>query len=128
MAWITPKLDWTSDDFFNYEDLNRIESNSEEVASLIALFGSPPNIDTVTSRDMKHIEFLSSLQRVDSNIRHLAERYKPQGWRDDEMNIPIDYRDVNRWEQNLYLLFLYYRGNADAIPCCGMLYCGEEAV
>lgn len=31
MAWITPKVDWTSDDYINFTDYNRICNNLDEV-------------------------------------------------------------------------------------------------
>lgn len=33
MAWITPKVDWTSEDYINFTDYNRICNNLDEVKS-----------------------------------------------------------------------------------------------
>ncbi|OUM86645.1 MAG: hypothetical protein BAA01_11595 [Bacillus thermozeamaize] len=126
--WLEPKTNWGPDDYYNFYDLNRVEANTEYIAELISYFGTPPVIVTITDRTMKRIEFQDSLDRVDENIRLLAQRYKPPGWNDAELNTPIDWRDVNRWEQNLKLLYVYYQGNIDAFRYCGMYTCGEEGV
>lgn len=126
--WLEPKTDWGPRDFYNFEDLDRVENNTAEILVLIAYFDTPPDLTIVTDRTMKRIEFQDSIDRVDGNVRQLGQRYKPVGWVDDELNVPIDYRDANRWEQNLSLLYFYYRGNADALPYCGAFICGEEAV
>lgn len=126
--WIEPKTDWTPEDYYNFEDLDRVENNMEEIATMIGHFDVPPTLITVTDRTMKRIEFQDSLERVDSNINLLTQRYKPLGWDQGELNTPFDYRDALRWEQNLYLLYFYYSGNIDNFRHCGAYTCGEEVI
>lgn len=133
MAWIAPKLDWTKDDFYNFEDLDRIENNTEVIAEIMVALGHPaPLSPIVKNRDIKRIEFADSLNRIESNINVLGQPYKPNGWQDPKLdwqaNTAFNYSDAIRLESNLALLYFYYKGNYDAIPVCGMMYCGEEVV
>lgn len=32
MEWISPKTNWNSEDYYNFEDLNRVENNTQIVA------------------------------------------------------------------------------------------------
>lgn len=132
MAWTTPKIDWGKDDYYNFEDLNRVESNIEVIATLISIFGSAPVIALIKNRDMKHIEFADSLNRIEENINVLVQRYKPKGWEecklDWEANKPFDYNDAIRMEKNLALLHFYYQGNANQFRYCGIYVCGEVSI
>lgn len=131
--WITPKLDWQPNDYYNFEDLNRVENNTGYIMGIMALLGIQiDELEIDADRDMTTIELASSLNRVEGNINALGQRYTPPGWQvpklDWAANTPFSYQDAARLEINLALLHFYYQGNLDAIPYCGMLYCGEEAV
>lgn len=132
MVWIPSRVDWTKDDNYNFGDLNRVENNTEAIAALISLFGSMPAITVVKNRDIKHIEFSDSLNRIEGNINLLAQRYKPAGWINNKLdwktNDSFDYNDAIRLEKNLALLHFYYQGNANNFRHCGSYICGEEVV
>lgn len=132
MVWITPKLDWQPSDYYNFEDLNRVENNTEVIAELIAAFGIPPVITTITDREMVAIELAVSLNRIEGNINALGQKYKPLGWEENKLdwraNTPFDYQDAIRLEKNLALLHFYYRGNMDNFRYCGAYTCGEEVI
>nr|WP_272595581.1 hypothetical protein [Paenibacillus apiarius] len=119
-------------DFYNFDDLNRVENNTIEIAALIALFGFPPALQTETGRTMQRIEFADSLNRIESNIDRLRQRYKPAGWLPNKVdwkaNDPFDHKDATRLEKNLALLHFYYRGNVDNFRYCGAYTCGEEVI
>lgn len=125
------KTDWTSDDYYNFDDLNRVEINCDIVADLVSFFrGIVINIETVTDRDMKSIEFADSLNRIENNIKALAvELNNPSGLIEPKTywwyNMPFDYTDANRLEHNLKRLYEYVSGNIGYIPYCGMYTCGE---
>lgn len=78
--WITPKLDWTRTDYYNFEDLNRVENNSEVVTGLVGYFIGLPPLSFLTERSMKRIEFADSLNRIEGNQDVLRQRYTPFGW------------------------------------------------
>lgn len=130
--WIEPKTNWAPNDYYNFEDLNRVENNTREVAVLIRYFGEVPQLDVVTDRDMKRIEFANSLNRVEGNMNKLQLRFKQSGWVPNKLdwksNDPFDYKDAARLENNLALLHFYYRGNIDNFRYCGAYICGEEVI
>ena len=131
-GWQTPKLDWSRDDFYNFEDLNRVENNTIYVAEMISAFDTPPVIDSDVSRTMTRIEFAESLNRLEGNIDRLSRRYRPVGWIENQLdwesNTSFDFKDAARLESNLALLYFYYRGNIDNFRYCGSYTCGEEVI
>lgn len=130
--WITPKLDWNRTDYYNFEDLNRVEVNTEVVAGLVGYFIGLPPFTFLTDRSMKRIEFADSLNRIEGNQDVLRQRYTPDGWllnkTDWEPNAGFSFTDALRLEHNLNLLYQHYKGNAESIPICGAFICGEEVI
>lgn len=130
--WITPRLNWTRTDYYNFEDLNRVENNTEVVVGLVGYFITLPSLSFVTDRSMKRIEFADSLNRIESNQDVLRQRFTPDGWLpnkiDWEPNAGFSFHDALRLEQNLNLLYQHYKGNAEAVPICGAFICGEEVI
>ncbi|GKV55966.1 hypothetical protein NCCP2222_19130 [Sporosarcina sp. NCCP-2222] len=130
--WIEPKLDWTRDDYYNFDDLNRVENNAEVVTGLVGYFIPLPPLVSVKDRNMKRIEFADSLNRIESNQDILRQRYTPIGWLPNKMewepNTPFSFSDAIRLEHNLYLLYKHYKGNTETVPICGAFICGEEVI
>ncbi|GGA31669.1 hypothetical protein [Psychrobacillus lasiicapitis] len=130
--WITPKLTWSSTDYYNYDDLNRVENNTKVVAELVGYFIALPSLSFVVNRDMKQIDFADSLNRIENNQEVLRQRITPDGWTSNKLdwkaNDSFSYADARRLETNIKLLYEYYKGNAEAIPYCGAFICGEEVI
>ncbi len=131
MIWLTPKMDWDSESYHNFEDMNRVENNTETVAYLISLLDEVPSLVIIKDRNMKSIDFADDYNRIEANIETLGERYKPEGYRQMkftwEANDAFSYTDANRYEFNLNLLYLYYLGNTQR-RYCGITVCGEEVI
>jgi hypothetical protein len=131
--WLTPKLDWTEEDYYNSEDLNRVESNTIEVAQLIQqLVGINVNLETTkTDRDYTTIEFADSLNRIERNIEKLSvlnlSGLKPlkTNW---QVGDTFSYRDANRLENNLAILHPVLYKNITNVNYCGMVTCGEDVI
>ena len=104
------KVDWTKDDYYNYDDLNRIENNTLATKDLIEILMGEFEIESSNvERDTTYIEFAGSLNRVERNINALKEKfYMPPIWIEPKTywhyNDPFDYEDANRLENNLHLL------------------------
>ena len=134
MPWQQPKTDWNSNDYYNYEDLNRVENNIIAVKDLAEVLRGEINLREINiDRDMKSIPFADVLNRVEENINILGNKlYKPKGWAQPKLdwryNQPFSYEDANRLERNLLLLYNYAKGNVDKIPFCGQIYVGEEVI
>ena len=132
MTWQEPKTSWSSEDYYNFEDLNRVESNTQVVVELVKLFNKTPDLEIEANRNMKSIEFAESLNRIEKNInilcgnRVLSELIAPKiNW---EHNQKFSYVDANRLEKNLKLLYEYYKGNSELFKYCGAYTCGEEVI
>lgn len=131
MAWLKPKLDWTEDDYYNAEDLNRVENNTIEVKKLLEqLLKQTVSLESiVTNRDYSSIEFADSLSRVERNIDKLGFYFKPQGWQNTLSWVAgqtFSYKDAIRLEKNLNLLHDFIKPNLENIKYCGLITCGEE--
>lgn len=123
------KTDWVATDTYNADDLNRVEANTQYVAEQLAQLGYPVTLETVYSgRDTTSIEFASSLNRVEGNIKALHDGFAPlpgfaaKTW---AAGMPFDYRDANRLERNLQLLDTWAESAADGFKVCGTFSCGE---
>lgn len=131
--WKTPKLNWTEDDYYNAEDLNRVESNTKVVADLIKqLIGVDVGLEpTETNRDMSRIEFADSLNRIERNLERLSVFNLP-GLRQLKTNWqamdPFDYRDAIRLETNLAILYEVLSKNVTNVYYAGTFNCGEDVI
>ncbi len=133
MTWIPPKIDWNSEDYFNIEDLNKIENNTLQVYVLAKLLRGEFDLYIVLDHDMKTIPFDDLLNRIELNITELGEiLYKPIGWTELNMDWlcdkPFDFEAMNKWEYNLLLLYKFAKGNIDLTPYCGQMYAREEVI
>lgn len=132
MKWMPPKIDWSKDDYYNFEDLNRVENNTEVVEELVKLFETIPKLEIIKDRDILSIEFADSLNRIENNIDILGKRRELPGWipnkLDWEYNQKFSYVDANRLERNLKILYEYYKKNSSMFKYCGMSTCGEEVI
>lgn len=128
------KTDWTSDDYYNAEDLNRVENATRITGEKISQFRNTPiNQTTVIDRSEKSIEFADSLNRIENNILVLSEilnnRVKIKTPKIDwHYNAPFDFNDANRLEQNLESLYRYTVLNKANIPYAGQYITGQEGV
>lgn len=134
MDWITPKIDWNGNDFFNFEDTNRIENNAGVVKDLIAFLEGNFNLEQLkTDRNMISIEFADSLNRIERTIEKLKnEFYAPIGWQECKTNWKagdsFSYIDANRLEKNLKILYELAKCTTDNLKYCGTFSCGEEVI
>jgi hypothetical protein len=133
MSWIDPKLDWKETDYYNADDLNRVENNTLEVINFLkSIQFNAPDVVSVTDRDIFSIEFLSSINRVEGNIEAIKQAFMvPPGWQNTKtwtIGKGFDYRDANRLENNLNLLYIFAQLAKENIVFCGSFTCGEEVL
>jgi len=131
MPWMEPKTDWTSFDYYNYGDLNRIENNTAEVAAFLeSIQYQVPELTVVTNRDKKSIDFISSINRVENNIEQLKDAFiAPPGYQGKEtwtVKKGFSYKDANRLENNLKLIYEWAHRVKENYRYCGTFYCGED--
>lgn len=132
MAWITPKTDWTSNGFYNFADLNRVENNVNEIVTLINTLSSMSPLTVITNRDMTAIEFFDSMNRIESNILALKNAsYQPVDWITPKtdwvsVNEAFDYNDANRLETNLQALYMLLNSIIAYFKYAGQFYAGQD--
>ncbi|MEY8001213.1 hypothetical protein AB8U03_13610 [Clostridium sp. Mt-5] len=133
MAWQTPKLNWTEDDFYNPEDLNRVENNTLEVADLIKqILDNDVGLESiVTNRDYSAIEFADSLNRIERNIQKVSVLNlnglvaSKTTW---NVGDAFSFKDAIRLETNTSIIYALLIKNVDNVPYCGNLNCGEDVI
>jgi hypothetical protein len=109
--YIQSRTDWNVANKINFADFNRIESNTSVVRSFAQYLSYVmPTITTVTNRTNTYLEYLSSINRIESNIESIkANAYTPMGYGGSEswtLGKGFDYDDANRIEGNLVKLLL----------------------
>lgn len=132
---LTLKLDWTKDDYYNAEDLNRVEANTQYLADLLSSFRAPKVIlgTVVVDRDNTTIEFYDSLNRLEGNVQSICNNfYTPpnfQGtntnWRSGQY---FDFKEATRLENNLLLLFYLIQNTINAFVYCNQYTCGGSVI
>lgn len=127
MAWATPKTDWDAADYFNYGDLNRIESNTQYINDELTTLGYSPTVTGVnTTRTNTYVPYYDEVNRIEQNIQNLASASsEPIGWLTPKTTWvsvidAFDYGDANRLESNLLALYTMLTAIID-----GLLYCGD---
>lgn len=129
--WIEPKIDWTANDYYNAEDLNRVESNTKYIADyLTGLSYKIPELEVKTDRDITSIDSVSSINRIEENIEAIEDNFiTPPGYQNRKnwaLGMSYDYRDANRLENNLKLLYEWAYIAKENLVYCGTFYCGED--
>ena len=129
------KTDWKPTDFYNFEDLNRVEEATLFVREKIGLFrGEIVPLDEIfTGRTEKTIEDASSLNRIETNLERLKLTFpdpsifdlSKTNWTHDK---PFDFSDATRYERMLYDMYYNIENNISNIPYCGQVVAGEEGV
>lgn len=72
MAWIEPKTDWTSSDYFNSEDYNRIIGNIAYLkAYLDDLFNDLTNVSLGAEKDVKSLIYAREINAIEQSLETL---------------------------------------------------------
>lgn len=128
------KIDWSPQDYYNFDDLNRVELISLSLRNRINDYRGI-YIDLVgvnIARTQSTIEFADSLNRIESNLALLRNTFpEPTRFQDSKTwtyNMPFDFSDANRFEQSLYDMYINLELNIASIPYCGQYTAGQEGV
>ena len=97
--------------YLNYEDLNEIENIIYEVTEE---FKEITNIPTFNKKTwvLNEFSYIEEIDRIEQGIENLGEYfYKPYGWIEtrkwinNERKAIFDYNDINRWINNVNLIY-----------------------
>lgn len=133
MAWIEPKTDWTSSDYFNAVDYNRIIGNikylqdfAKELFSLInstSLGEEKTYLSMIYAREMNNIETAIEKLNQETYNLNIEERktYKANG------STPL-WSDFNRIESAILLLYKTLNAHKNALPRLAFTLGGQKGI
>lgn len=130
---IQSKLDWTQWDYYNAEDLVRVEANTQFVSDYLATMGYMANLQSVkTDWTMQYFPTLTQINRIESNIDSLKNCfYGPEGWEAKKTwiaGMKFSWEDALRYEKNLHLLTQVINLIKDSTRYAGTFSAGEEVI
>lgn len=127
---ITPKTDWRPDDYENYTDWNRQNSNIQYISEMLREFGYAIDYTHMEEADDSTIPLLALINTLEGNLAKIEACgiTLPLGW--DLSKVWVSgqgpaYTDWNRWERNMALLEEMATRIAAAWYYSGDLYAGE---
>ena len=133
MAWIEPKTDWISTDYFNIEDYNRIIGNTRYLKALAeALFKSfdtlsmgeeKTYVSMIYAREMNAIE--SNLEIINANTYsfNIGETQTFQA----NKSTPL-WSEFNRIESACLLLYNTMIAHKNALPRLAFTLGGQKGI
>ena len=110
MAWIEPKTNWTSKDFFNIEDYNRITGNIEYLKAFVIELFSHPNLseDSVAEKDYTSMIYASEINAIESNLEDINQSSYSLEIGETKTYYPnektMNYEELNRIESACLLI------------------------
>lgn len=129
MNWITPKTNFTKEDYYNYTDFNRIENNTEVLRKyLVELDYKIPILNITKYRNNRFVDFVSSINRIENNIEIIKKIFIAPPWYSTkvwEPGVGFSFMDANRIERNLEQLMNYAKRTEESFIYCGTINCGQ---
>lgn len=131
---IVTKIDWDSEDYLNYTDLNRIEGNITTILYLISFIKTTLTQTAITDRTNLIFEYADSINRIEQNILDIKDHlYEPPNWEtpitDWTSGERPNYLDIRRWESNIQELYDMVKNIINNLLMCGdeNAICGEDS-
>jgi len=130
---VDPKTDWNEEDYYNFGDLNRVETNTQLIAQYLHSLGYVIPLEAIiTNRTNESIDYLSSINRVERNLDSIrTNMITPPGYETMKVwnkEMGFDYTDANRLENNLVLLYEWAIRLEKSMKYCGTFNCGEDVI
>ena len=121
---------FTSDSRYDNSELNRVETNVEEVLGMAnTLLDDNIQFTTKTDRDSKYIDRSDSFTRISNNIDSVKIEIGT-AWTyqilvlDYAYPTSFNYTEANKWELNLEFLYEHLEDNLNQIKRCGTFNVG----
>ncbi len=126
---IDVKTNWVSTDSINFGDFNRLEDNIIILRNfIIAITYSVPSITSETGRTKTFLEYLSSINRIESNLQTIRNNsFTPSGYGGAvtwSLGLGFDFAQANRLENNVLSLFLAGGNIVDSFVYAGQVNAG----
>lgn len=138
MSYITPKTDFSANDFYNCSDFNRVASNIRFMADLLRDIGYEidliPLEADLTLHSLPYLQIINNLEinleRLRLSIPLTPRDYIPtRSWyptSDPHYDRNPMYLDTNRWEENIELLIKILVSLREDWLFCGTFFSGND--
>ena len=126
MAWITPKTDWTADDYLNYTDFNRITGNISHLKTMVnSLFASSFGFGAMGNGKVQtSIPYAIEFNNIEANLQALnlnSYNFDFEARKTSSINgATPTYEDINRIESACLRLYETLTAHQQAIPHLAM--------
>lgn len=132
-TWLTPKTNWTSSEFYNANDLNRVENNIAYVRQqLAALNYTMPVLVVNTSRVNMNYDYVSSINRIENNLSAVKDAFiTPSTWLPEvtwTADTVFTNTHANRWESNVKALYELATVVPQSFRYSGTFISGQEVL
>jgi len=121
MAWITPKTDWKSTDYFNAVDYNRIKNNLLQISNMVSTLYLTTNLDGEILPDATYVDRPSAykLNQIELRLASLADLVDADFGDSvtfSDFGLSIRFDELNRIESASFSLYNMIRNQLSALP------------
>lgn len=131
MSWTVPKTNWTKNDYLNYDDFNKQKDNVSYIATvaLPSLYYFPTHT-SISDADGDTKPETALINTLESNLSGIEDCgiSLPTAWEDSKTwtTDKPDYNDVNRWENDMLLIYNMILLIQQSFKLSGTFYAGED--
>lgn len=133
MEWIEPKIDWTSESFFNYYDYNRIIGNLTYLkAYLDTLFNDLTKVSLGSKKTVKSLIYAREINAIENALETLnLETYnfnigQKKSYQTNKRT--IDWVELNRIESAILLLYKTMVAHKQSLPRLAFTLGGQKGL
>lgn len=113
--WQEPKTDWTSEDYFNMDDYNRIRGNIEVIRELVKeLYVSFPLDEISEEKTYNDYIYADEINAIEQNLAAICEHAYPFEIGERKTYYPnqpaADWKEYNRIESACLLMYKKLKG------------------
>lgn len=121
MAWITPKTDWKSTDYFNAVDYNRIKNNLLQISNMVGTLYLTTNLDGEILPDATYVDRPSAykLNQIELRLASLADLVDADFGNSvtfSDFGLSIRFDELNRIESASLTLYNMVKNQLSALP------------
>lgn len=138
MSWTTPKVDWTSQDYYSTVAWNRVRTNMQEVAQLCPTIDKPEPVilDISISRGSFSLPYVSLVNALEQSLLNISNalddpliaHFNKVTWyarKSSNYTHNPSYQDWIRWEQFLLTAYTAISLMDKFNYVCAEITCGE---
>ena len=108
--WQEPKTDWTSEDFFNVEDYNRIRGNIEVIRVLVKELYVSFHLDDISEeKTYRDYIYADEINAIEQNLEAICKNAYPFDIGERKVYYPnqpaTDWKEYNRIESACLVIY-----------------------